>query len=78
MFDTPAEALFSLFASYESGSHAFDADDYLFPDLIVTLYEADEQYDYAGGHTRSVYGQVGLGDEAYLAASQAIKHGGAA
>ena len=69
-FDTPAEVLFALIAKHESASHAFNADDYVFPDQIVTLYEADEQYDYAGDHMRAVYGQVGLGNEAYLAASK--------
>ncbi|MEL6703265.1 MAG: hypothetical protein AAFU38_10230 [Bacteroidota bacterium] len=69
-FDTAARMLFRHIASFESGAHRFDRAEYRFPDQIVTLWEADRQYDYRGGERRLVYAQVGVGSAAYLAAIQ--------
>lgn len=48
----------------------------LLRNLIMTFWDADAQYDYygmkAGKRARKVWGQVGLGDDRYLAAIDAI------
>jgi len=46
---------------------------FLFSGLILSLWDPDEQYDYAGGHRRPVFGGVGLGDEAYLVGIRDIR-----
>jgi hypothetical protein len=74
VFDLPAPELFALFATDDaSGPHAFNASEYLFPELIVALWEADEQYDRKGGESRAVYATVGVGDERYLEAIRKIR-----
>ncbi|WP_139213161.1 hypothetical protein [Pseudomonas kilonensis] len=45
----------------------------MFPNQILTLWDADEQYDRQGGERREVWGQVGIGTSAYMAAIRAIK-----
>jgi hypothetical protein len=66
-FDTSARELFSLLAKRNGGTHHFNEDEYLFPNIIVALYEAAEQYNHTHG-TRPPWGQVGVGDARYLAA----------
>ncbi|QJR09235.1 hypothetical protein DSM104443_00272 [Usitatibacter rugosus] len=34
----------------------------------MTLYDADQQYDYRGNFSREVWSQVGLGSRAYAEA----------
>ncbi len=66
--DTPATELFRAVAAGEGGGdHAFDADGYLFPNQIVALWAADEQYDVLApeGRKRAIWGQVGVGTPAY-------------
>ena len=66
-FDMEAESLFELISSQESTTkHVFNPDDYLFKELILTLWNSEEQYDYKGNETRAVYAQVGVGNEQYL------------
>jgi hypothetical protein len=69
VFDTPAEDLFSLMAVDETNAAEFDEDGYVFPDQILTLWDADPQYDRLGGEVRPIWGQVGIGDDRYLAAT---------
>jgi hypothetical protein len=71
-FDTPAEDLFALIASHEPNPHAFDRTEYVFPDSIITLWEADEQYN-PKGLGRPVWGQVGLGNDVYWKQIQALR-----
>jgi hypothetical protein len=78
VFDTPAPELFALIAARESAKHVYQAAEYLFPDQVVTLYEADEQYDRKGKESRPIWGQVGVGNAEYLAAVRAIRGGTAA
>lgn len=68
LFDTSAQRAFELIAGNESGAHYFTRAEYVFPDQIITLYDADEQYDYWGDGLRKVFGQVGIGDSRYLRA----------
>lgn len=67
VFDIPAPDLFALIASQEKQTHKYRSAEYVFPDQIVTLYEADEQYDRKGNESRPIWGQVGLGNAEYLA-----------
>ena len=39
---------------------------------IMTLWQADTQYDYLGSESRLVWAQVGLGNERYLASISKI------
>ena len=73
VFDTVAPELFVAIAAREASiAPSFDPDGYVFPDQIVTLWEADEQYDRLGGEQRLVYAQVGIGNHRYLEAIRAI------
>ncbi len=74
VFALPATEVFSLMAASDnSGPHDFTSYEYCFPNQILTLWDADEQYDLQEGETREVWGQVGIGNDAYLAAIRAIK-----
>jgi hypothetical protein len=70
-FDTPAEDLFALIASHEPAPHTFDRTEYVFPNSIITLWDADEQYD-PKGLGRPMWGQVGLGNGVYWEQIQAL------
>ena len=75
VFDVAAEELFALIeGADQSGSHNFEATEYCFPNQIVTLYSADEQYDRVRGSGRRVWGQIGIGNHTYAAAIAASKH----
>jgi hypothetical protein len=77
VFDVSAVDLFARIAKNEaSGPHRFTNSEYLFPDQIIALYEADEQYDPRGAMTRSIWGQVAIGNARYLQAIRAIEAGG--
>src|SRR5262245_25445609 len=74
VFDLAAPELFALIASQErTGTHIYSTSTYLFPDQIVTLYDADEQYDRKGNESRPVFAEVGVGNAEYLAAIRAIR-----
>ncbi|TLU66923.1 hypothetical protein FE810_05300 [Thalassotalea litorea] len=68
VFDIDAVELFSLIASKESDRHRFNPSEYVFPEQILSLWDADEQYDYIGSHQRVVWAQIGLGSSSYLKA----------
>jgi hypothetical protein len=74
LFDTDAETTFHLIAKHEATkNHTFTDAEYIFPDQIVSLWEADTQYDRKGGESRLIWGQIGIGDERYLTAIAKIK-----
>lgn len=74
VFNLAAADLFSLMAEADnSGPHEFNSYEYCFPNQILTLWDADEQYDRDGGETRPIWSQVGVGNNAYLAAVAAIE-----
>jgi len=74
VFAHSAIDVFSLMAASDnSGLHEFSPYEYLFPNQILTLWDADEQYDRQGGENHEVWGQVGIGNSAYLTAIRAIK-----
>ncbi|WP_227387720.1 hypothetical protein [Pseudoalteromonas piscicida] len=68
VFDLESEELFILIASHESNEHKYNASEYVFPDQIITLWDADSQYDRIGGESRPIWGQVGIGSKSYLKA----------
>lgn len=66
VFDLSAEMLFELIVAGESsGAHEFDQYEHYFPDQVMTLWDADSQYDRIGGEARVVWAQVGIGNETY-------------
>jgi hypothetical protein len=74
VFDTVADQIFALMSDRDnSGSHVFDRSGFVFPNQIVTLWEADEQYDRLGGEQRPIWAQVGLGNQRYLDAIRKIR-----
>src|SRR4051812_20090608 len=74
VFDTSADRLFQLIAEGEStGVHEFNTSEYCFPGQIMTLWDADTQYDHQGNESRVVWAQVGLGNASYLAAIAKIR-----
>lgn len=73
VFALSAPDLFALIAASEtSGPHTYDDYEYSFPDQIITLWNADEQYDRLGDESKPVWAQVGLGNQAYVDAIVAI------
>ena len=72
VFDVEASELFTLISANEPLEHTFERSEYVFPEQIITLYDADEQYDYLGNHQRSIWGQIGLGSKAYLNAVSGV------
>lgn len=75
VFDVTARELFQIAAAADnSGDHEFDPLEYCFPTQILTLWSADSQYDYRRKGARQVWGQVGLGNDAYLSAIKALEN----
>lgn len=73
VFRLSAEDLFALAAEADrSGPHDYSADEYCFPNQILTLWAAETQYDYEGPELIPVWAQVGVGDELYKAAVAAL------
>lgn len=69
VFRLDARELFSLVARADlSGPHRYTSDEYCFPNQILTLWAADEQYDYEGPERIPVWAQVGVGNALYAAA----------
>jgi hypothetical protein len=59
-------------AAADSGPHVFDRYEYCSPNQILTLWDADEQYDRQGGEEREVWGQIGIGSKEYVAAVEGL------
>jgi len=76
VFNVSSEELFATLSTCDgSGEHAYNTYDYLFPNQLVTLWEADQQYDRLGGESRVIWAQIGIGNEVYREAVQRIKGG---
>jgi len=77
VFGVPAPQVFAEIAARDgSGVHEYDDAGLVFPNQIVTLWEADEQYDRLGGEQRVIWGQAGLGNRKYLDAINRIQRRG--
>lgn len=73
VFDMPAPELVARLEALDSVDPVLsDEYSFCFPNLIISLWEADEQYDRKGGEKRPIFGAVGIGDERYLVAIRAI------
>jgi hypothetical protein len=76
VFSVTAEELFTIIAGFEAGGpHAYDPLEYLFPEQIIALWQADPQYDCRARQTRMVWGTVAVGDARYLQAVRALASG---
>ena len=74
VFDVTARELFTRAAEADnSGKHEFDPLEYRFPNQILTLWAADRQYDCRRKGTREIWGQVGLGNQEYVAAVRPLE-----
>jgi len=71
-FDTAAPDVFQIIADHEPEPHRYDHAGYVFPTTILTLYEADKQYDRLKSE-RVMWGQIGLGDKRYLEVSNSLE-----
>jgi hypothetical protein len=74
LFDTPAKDVFSLFGRRESSTvPLFAKGGHTFPDQVVTLWEAEDQYDHIrrenGQALRLIWAQIGVGNTDYLTAT---------
>jgi hypothetical protein len=47
--------------------------EYIFAELILTLWGRDKQYDHLGGGQRTVFSAIGIGAPTYLEAIRAIR-----
>jgi hypothetical protein len=50
IFDVASTVVFAEIARHESRLHHYNRSQYVVPDQILALWDADEQYDYRGGH----------------------------
>lgn len=63
--DYGSNELFCVLAEIDGGRLDFIEYDYLFSNIMMTVWDADSQYDYLGGKSRVVYGQVGVASQTY-------------
>jgi len=76
VFAIAAPELFALIEEADgSGPHQYESSEYRFPGQIMTLWDADPQYDRLTNESKSVWGQVGIGNADYLAAIAKIEGG---
>ncbi len=76
VFGVSAEDLFEqLKRRYGLEDLAYDADELLLPNQILTLWQADPQYDLKGERF-PVWGQIGVGNTDYLENVRRIENGG--
>ncbi len=75
VFDTPAEEMVAHIKQFDYPSPDLSKEgyEYLFPSLILTLWDIDSQYDHKRGQVRPILGAVGIGDLNYLKACRVIK-----
>ena len=65
LFEMGAEQVFKVFQNAENGDRAtFTEYEYIFPQQIVTLWDADIQYD-RRGERFPVWAEIGIGSKAY-------------
>jgi hypothetical protein len=62
----PASDLFERLARLDGGVHRFQSTEYLFRSLVVTLWDAERQYDHRGHGVMLVFAQIGVGNAEYL------------
>jgi hypothetical protein len=72
-FTMTAEEVFALITRFESNRNEFSPLECLFPDSIITLWDADEQYNHFDESGRSAWASVGLGNNVYWQQIQSRK-----
>jgi hypothetical protein len=77
IFDSPADELVALILRFDRPDLELSdpPDSYIFPEIILSLYGRDTQYDYKGGRQRPIFAAVGVGTPNYLKAVRAIQRG---
>jgi hypothetical protein len=75
VFDLPAQDLLALVEKHDQPDPALSdpPNSYIFPQLILSLWERDKQYDYKGKGCRPVFAAIGIGGPSYLAAIRALR-----
>jgi hypothetical protein len=75
VFDVPAKKLLQHIKQFDSPDPelSIEGHEYLFPSLILTLWDIGSQYDHRGGQKRPMFAAIGIGDLNYLKAIRAIK-----
>ena len=75
VFDVAADELMEHIRQFDQPDPELSkqGNEYFFPQLILSLWEADEQYDHKGGQERPMFGEVGVGTPGHLEAIRAIK-----
>lgn len=73
LFQTPADEVFKLFAAGEKGKYVYDHYGRTFPIQLITLDDADEQYDEPDDQGRPIWATISLGDVDYVAELLALK-----
>jgi hypothetical protein len=71
--DYSATELFELLATLDNSSPEFTTSEHLFRNLGVVVCGANSTYDYRGGHSRPVYAQVSVVNQAYFDAIAALE-----
>lgn len=76
LFDLDARSAFDLIATQDnSGEHSYNQNGYIFPSQMLTLYNANLQYDHKRERSRSIWGQIGIADRRYLNSILQIRKG---
>ncbi len=75
VFDTTADELLAVIEQLDVPAPELSRppQSYVFPELILTLWGRDTQYDHRGGQERPMFAAVGVGALSYLAAIRAIR-----
>jgi len=66
VFCEPAKKVFDHIQKHETqNTDKFNGEEHIFYDQVITLWDADTQYNYCGGRFK-VWGQIGIGNQEYL------------
>lgn len=72
-YEFDSKTLFDLISKKDhSQIHEYAPYEYIFNELILTLWDADEQYDYKNNESQPVYGQIGIGNHKYQESIKSI------
>jgi hypothetical protein len=68
VFDLPAPELVTLIQQLDHPDPELSSppSNFLFPTLVLTLWEPAEDYDHKGGQRRPIFGAIGIGAPSYL------------
>jgi hypothetical protein len=71
--DYSAPELFTLLSSLDHSNPDYHSGEHCFKTIMMVVSGASLEYDYRGGHSRSVYGQVCVVNDQYFEALKAIE-----